>query len=57
MERGCGATDEAILTGESVPVPKKEGDLLLGGSTLVEGEQTVGKPTARTPRFVIPLLV
>lgn len=34
---GIGSADESIVSGESEPVPKCAGDLLIGGSVLVEG--------------------
>lgn len=37
---GAGAADESLLTGESVPVPKRENDELLSGSYLTEGRVT-----------------
>ena len=37
IERGDGALDEALLTGESVPVGRHPGDRVLGGSLLVDG--------------------
>ncbi len=33
VERGATSVDESLLTGESMPVPKREGDALLGGTT------------------------
>ena len=35
---GFGRTDESLLTGESDPIPKKEGDWLYSGSFLTEGK-------------------
>lgn len=37
---GYGAADEALLTGESDPVRKREGDWLLSGSFITEGKLT-----------------
>lgn len=34
---GGGAADESVITGESVPVPKKEGDDLICGTILLSG--------------------
>lgn len=49
--RGAGAMDESMLTGESLPVDKVEGDLLYGGTVLTSGVlyikvTHVGKETA-----------
>jgi P-type Cu+ transporter len=38
---GEGQVDEAIITGESMPVNKKPKDLLIGGSILIEGSLKV----------------
>ena len=35
--RGGGAADESVITGESVPVPKGEGETLIAGTILVSG--------------------
>lgn len=35
--RGRGTVNEAILTGESEPVSKQEGDTVLGGTLLIGG--------------------
>ena len=37
---GMGEAEESMLTGESNPVDKKEGDLLLSGSYLISGQVT-----------------
>lgn len=37
---GGASADESLLTGESVPVPKREGDTLFSGSFLTEGVVT-----------------
>lgn len=37
---GTGAANEALLTGESDPVPKKPGDWLMSGSYIAEGRFT-----------------
>lgn len=39
--KGKTSVDESMLTGESIPVPKKEGDLVIGGSVNNEGAITV----------------
>ncbi|MBQ8536211.1 MAG: HAD-IC family P-type ATPase, partial [Clostridia bacterium] len=41
MRFGQGAANEALLTGESDPVPKQPGDTLLSGSFVTEGIITV----------------
>ena len=38
---GSCAADESLLTGESEPIPRKKGDLLMSGSFLTEGKVTV----------------
>jgi Cu2+-exporting ATPase len=38
---GKGTVDEAVVTGESRPVPKREGDTVVGGSLLADGSLTV----------------
>ena len=35
---GEGQVDEAIITGESLPVNKKPKDLIIGGSILIDGK-------------------
>lgn len=35
--KGAGSADESMLTGESIPVDKKEGDELTGGSVFLSG--------------------
>ena len=47
---GCSSVDESLLTGESLPQPRKPGDLLIGGtvnneSPLVMRVETVGEAT------------
>ncbi len=37
---GSCAADESLLTGESEPIPRKKGDLLMSGSFLTEGKVT-----------------
>jgi|688.fasta_scaffold15429_3 heavy metal translocating P-type ATPase len=37
VERGAGALDESLLTGESIPVARIAGDRVPGGSLLVDG--------------------
>lgn len=37
VEAGKGSFDESSLSGESLPVDKKEGDVIYGGSVLVSG--------------------
>lgn len=34
---GTGSFDESIITGESIPVDKKQGDSIVGGATLISG--------------------
>lgn len=48
--RGACQIDESMITGESIPVEKKEGDDLIGGTILIEGTvqmkaEKVGKET------------
>lgn len=38
VTKGSGLADESVLTGESVPVAKKEGDSVTGGTLLRSGE-------------------
>lgn len=38
---GCSAADEALLTGESRPVAKRPGDLLIGGAVNTDGVITM----------------
>uniref|UniRef100_UPI0025BF8345 heavy metal translocating P-type ATPase n=1 Tax=Halovivax sp. TaxID=1935978 RepID=UPI0025BF8345 len=38
---GEGAVDEAVVTGESLPVPKRAGDTVVGGSLLTDGALVV----------------
>ncbi|TVR87449.1 MAG: cadmium-translocating P-type ATPase [Saprospirales bacterium] len=45
ISEGHGNFDESLLTGESMPVFKKEGDTLVGASLLVNGNVTI-KATA-----------
>ena len=40
VEQGHLSVNEAMLTGESLPVEKGEGDRLIGGSTVVSGRTT-----------------
>ncbi|MBO4476762.1 MAG: cation-translocating P-type ATPase [Lachnospiraceae bacterium] len=40
VRSGYGSTDESLLTGESDPVSKSEGDWLLSGSVIVSGSFT-----------------
>ena len=40
ITEGVCAADESLLTGESEPVPRKAGDLLMSGSFLTEGRVT-----------------
>ncbi|MCQ2353575.1 MAG: heavy metal translocating P-type ATPase [Clostridia bacterium] len=37
IEKGTGSADEAMVTGESMPIGKEAGDTVIGGSTLIEG--------------------
>ena len=37
MSKGTGSVDESLLTGESRPIAKHPGDLVLGGSVLTDG--------------------
>nr|WP_256534164.1 cation-translocating P-type ATPase [Lewinella sp. JB7] len=41
VREGGGSINEAMLTGESLPVVKNQGDRVLGGSILVSGQVTV----------------
>ncbi|SDJ35217.1 Cu2+-exporting ATPase [Halovenus aranensis] len=41
VSEGDGTVDEAVVTGESRPVPKREGDTVVGGSLLAEGSLVV----------------
>ena len=38
---GTGTVDEAVVTGESLPVSKEEGDQVVGGAALSDGSLTV----------------
>lgn len=48
VESGSGITDESMLTGESLPVTKKAGDKMIGGTVLTEG--SVRMKVERTTR-------
>ncbi|WP_247730790.1 heavy metal translocating P-type ATPase [Halovivax limisalsi] len=51
---GKGAVDEAVITGESLPVTKRAGDTVVGGSILTEGSLVVqieGEPTSSVDRI------
>lgn len=37
VDEGSGEVNESIVNGESLPVKKKEGDAVIGGSTLISG--------------------
>lgn len=41
VEEGAAEADESLLTGESVPVPKRAGDAVIAGSTLAGGRLRV----------------
>ena len=41
VAEGEGTVDEAVVTGESLPVPKDEGDRVVGGSLLEDGSLVV----------------
>ena len=52
---GTGAVDEALVTGESLPVSKGPGDEVIGGGTLVDGGLVVRadeEPTSTADRLV-----
>jgi len=52
---GTGAVDEALVTGESLPVSKSPGDEVIGGGTLVDGGLVVRvdeEPTSTADRLV-----
>lgn len=40
VEEGEGACDEALMTGEAIPIVKRSGDSVLGGTILVQGHLT-----------------
>ncbi len=48
VESGSGITDESMLTGESLPVTKRAGDKMIGGTVLTEG--SVRMKVERTTR-------
>jgi len=49
---GEGVTDEAVVTGESRPVPKREGDTVVGGSLLCDGSLVVAVGDGATSSIV-----
>ncbi|AGB17697.1 heavy metal translocating P-type ATPase [Halovivax ruber XH-70] len=54
VAEGDGAVDEAVITGESLPVSKEPGDRVVGGSILAEGSLVVGvdgEPTSSVDRI------
>lgn len=56
---GCSSIDESMLTGESIPVVKKKGDIVFGGSVNVEQmfEMIVQKEYAKSTMTQIVNLV
>jgi len=55
VAEGTGAVDEALITGESLPVSKGPGDEVIGGGTLVDGGLVVRageEPTSTADRLV-----
>lgn len=56
---GEGTVDESIVTGESVPIFKKRGDILLAGSILQQGTlhyETTSKEENSTLKHIIKLI-
>ena len=53
---GGGTLDEAIITGESLPVQKNVKDLLLGGSTMTDGS-VKAQVTANAAESVLAIII
>ncbi|MFC3959748.1 heavy metal translocating P-type ATPase [Halovivax cerinus] len=54
VEEGEGAVDEAVITGESLPVSTASGECVVGGAILAEGSLVVavdGEPTSGVDRI------